>query len=130
LNEFHPNELDPYLLFDAQSSMLGTLEASTLDLDPANPSTLEVITATRAGVATYTDASGNIATAPSDTVRVDYTQGAELTPTKFQHIENTDFSNWSHARTSGTANAAISPDGQNNATYVVQKNQCGFDIQD
>lgn len=78
LNEFHPNELDPYLLFDAQSSMLGTLEASTLDLDPSDPSTLEVITATRAGTATYTDASGNIATAPSDTVRVDHVDGVPM----------------------------------------------------
>jgi hypothetical protein len=100
--------------------MLGTLENPTLDLDPATPSTLDVITATRSGTATYTDANGNIATAAADTVRVDYTQGEELTPTKFQNIENTDFSQWSHTRTSSTENAAISPDGQNNATYVEQ----------
>nr|AKH47902.1 hypothetical protein FAES_3234 [uncultured marine virus] len=120
LNEFHPNELDPYLLFDARDSMIGTLENPTLDLDPSKPDTLNVITATRAGVATYTDVNGNIATASADTVRVDYTQGAELTPTKFQQLEQTGFSLWAHARTSGTANAAISPDGQNNATYVEQ----------
>jgi len=120
LNEFHPNELDPYLLFDARDSMIGTLENPTLDLDPSKPDTLNVITATRSGTATYTDVNGNIAAAAADTVRVDYTQGEELTPTKYQRIENTDFSSWSHARTSGTANAAISPDGQNNATYVEQ----------
>ena len=117
---FSPFALNPYLLFDARDSMVGTLENPTLDLNPALPETLDVITATRAGVATYTDADGLIATASADTVRVDQTQGAELTPTKFQHIENTDFSSWSHARTSDTANAAISPDGQNNATYVEQ----------
>ena len=55
LNEFHPNELDPYLLFDARDSMIGTLENPTLDLDPSQPDTLNVITATRAGVATFTD---------------------------------------------------------------------------
>jgi hypothetical protein len=92
LNEFHPNELDPYLLFDARDSMIGTLENPTLDLDPSKPDTLNVITATRSGVATYTDVNGNIATASADTVRVDYTQGAELTPTKFQRVNYTDFS--------------------------------------
>ncbi|BAQ94262.1 tail protein [uncultured phage_MedDCM-OCT-S45-C18] len=92
LNEFHPNELDPYLLFDAQDSMIGTLENPTLDLDPSKPDTLNVITATRAGVATFTDVNGNIATAPANTVRVDQTQGAELTPTKFQRVGYTDFS--------------------------------------
>jgi hypothetical protein len=117
---FNPLSLDPYLLFDTRSSMIGTFENPTLDLDPSDPDTLDVITATRSGVATYTDEDGLIQTASPDTVRVDYTQGEELTPTKFQRIENTDFSNWSHARTSGTANAAISPDGQNNATYLEQ----------
>ena len=90
--DFDPLRLDPYLFFDAATSMVGTLENPTLDLDPATPSTLDVITATRAGIATYTDPDGNIATASADTVRVDYTQGAELTPTKFQNIGYTDFS--------------------------------------
>jgi hypothetical protein len=93
LNEFHPNELDPYLLFDARDSMIGTLENPTLDLDPSKPDTLNVITATRAGTATYTDVNGLIASAPANTVRVDQTQGAELTPTKFQNIGQTDFAN-------------------------------------
>ena len=60
LLRFSPLDLDPYLLFDTQSSMIGTLENPTLDLDPANPDTLDVITASRAGVATYTDADGLI----------------------------------------------------------------------
>ena len=89
---FSPFALNPYLLFDARDSMVGTLENPTLDLNPALPETLDVITATRAGTATFTDANGNIATAPANTVRVDYTQGAELTPTKFQRVAYTDFS--------------------------------------
>jgi hypothetical protein len=89
---FNPLDLDPYLLFDARTSMIGTLENPTLDLDPSKQDTLDVITATRAGVATYTDINGNIATAPANTVRVDQTQGAELTPTKFQRVNYTDFS--------------------------------------
>ena len=97
---FNPLSLDPYLFFDAQTSMIGTLENPTLDLDPATPSTLDVITATRAGVATYTDASGVIQSAAANTVRVDQTQGAELTPTKYQNIGYTDFSSgWSGIRT-------------------------------
>ena len=90
--DFDPLRLDPYLFFDAATSMVGTLENPTLDLDPATPSTLDVITATRAGIATYTDPDGNIATASADTVRVDYTQGAELTPAKFQNVVQTDYS--------------------------------------
>ena len=89
---FDLQDLDPYLVFDSRESMLGTLEAETLDLDPATPSTLDVITATRAGVATFTEPDGTIATAPSDTVRVDYTQGEQLTPTVYQHVVQTDYS--------------------------------------
>jgi len=72
--------------------MIGTFENPTLDLDPSDPDTLDVITATRSGVATYTDEDGLIQSASADTVRVDYTQGEELTPTKFQNIGYTDFS--------------------------------------
>src|SRR6056300_702262 len=89
---FNPLSLDPYLLFDTRSSMIGTLENPTLDLDPSDPDTLDVITATRSGVATYTDEDGLIQTASADTVRVDHVQGEELTPTKFQRIGYTDFS--------------------------------------
>jgi len=53
--EFNLQNLDPYLLFDTRESMIGTLENPTLDLDPSNPDTLNVITATRSGTATYTD---------------------------------------------------------------------------
>jgi len=84
--------LNPFLLFDARDSMVGTLENPTLDLNPALPETLDVITATRAGTATFTNANGNIASASPNTVRVDQTQGAELTPTVYQRVNYTDFS--------------------------------------
>jgi hypothetical protein len=71
--------LDPYLLFDTQSSMIGTFETPTLDLDPSVPSSLDIITATRAGTATVTDASGNIVDAAPNTVRVDHVQGELIT---------------------------------------------------
>ena len=111
---FNPLSLDPYLFFDSRSSMIGTLENPTLDLDPANPSTLDVITATRAGVATYTDADGLIQSASPNTTRVDYTQGAELTPTVFQLVPHTDFStaHWAYLNgTVVTTDTTINPDG-------------------
>jgi hypothetical protein len=90
---FNPQDLNPYLLFDAETSMIGTLENPTLDLDPSKQETLDVITATRAGSATFVNILGEIETAQANTVRVDQTQGAELTPTKFQRIGYTDFAN-------------------------------------
>src|SRR6056300_876791 len=78
VSRFNPLSLDPYLLFDTRSSMIGTLENPTLDLDPSKPDTLNVITATRASTATYTDANGNIATAAADTVRVDHVDGVPM----------------------------------------------------
>ena len=75
---FNPLSLDPYLLFDTQSSMIGTFENPTLDLDPSKPDTLNVITATRAGVATYTDAAGVIQSASADTVRIDHVDGVPM----------------------------------------------------
>lgn len=77
-NPFTPNRLNPYLFFDTRTSMLGELESPTLDLDPAVPSSLDVITATRSGVATYTDADGVIQTAPENTVRVDHVDGVPM----------------------------------------------------
>jgi hypothetical protein len=121
LNEFHPNELDPFLLFDARDSMIGTLENPTLDLDPSKPDTLNVITATRAGIATYTDVNGNIATASADTVRVDYTQGAELTPTKFQRVGySTPDSNWVTVNSTLVENFEAAPDGTQSASKVTK----------
>ncbi len=111
--------LNPYLLFDARDSMVGTLENPTLDLNPALPETLDVITATRAGTATYTDVNGLIASASPNTVRVDQTQGAELTPTKFQNIGQTEFDQWTSENATITANVVDSPFGNQDASKLV-----------
>ena len=89
---FDPLSLNPIIAYEMQESMMAPLASESLDLDPATPSTLDIITATRAGTATYTDASGNIQTASANTVRVDHVQGEQLTPTKFQRVGYTDFS--------------------------------------
>ena len=100
---FDPLSLNPILAYEASRSMMAPLASESLDLDPANPSSLDVITATRAGTATYTDASGNIQTASSNTVRVDHPQGEQLTPTKYQHVGYTDFSSgWGTVRIADT----------------------------
>jgi hypothetical protein len=103
--------------------MVGTLENPTLDLNPALPETLDVITATRAGTATFTDVNGNIASAPANTVRVDQTQGAELTPTKFQRFVNTEFDQayWSFSSQMGNPvyNYDTAPNGEQEATRIV-----------
>ncbi len=121
---FNIQELDPYLLFDARSSMLGTLENPTLDLDPATPSTLDVITATRAGIATYTDPDGNIATASADTVRVDYVDSVPMIlvePSATNLLPySEDFSNaaWDKNNVTLTADYGIAPDGTNTSTRI------------
>lgn len=80
----------------------------SLDIDPSDPDTLDVITATRSGVATYTDADGLIQSASADTVRVDHVQGEELTPTKYQRVGYTDFSSgWSIVRATTEAGAGF-----------------------
>jgi len=128
---FSPLLLNPYLLFDARESMVGTLENPTLDLNPALPETLDVITATRSGTATYTDVNGNIATAAADTVRVDHVDGVPMIlvePSSENLVEySEDFSDSSWDKQSGgtgvdpvvTPNSAISPDGTQNASKVV-----------
>ncbi|MDC0305442.1 hypothetical protein OAL22_00650 [bacterium] len=75
--------------------MMAPLASESLDLDPANPSSLDVITATRAGTATYTDASGNIQTASPNTVRVDHVDGVPMIlvePAATNLVSYTDFS--------------------------------------
>jgi hypothetical protein len=117
---FNPLSLDPYLLFDTQSSMIGTFENPTLDLDPSKPDTLNVITATRAGVATYTDAAGLIQLADPNTVRVDHVDGV---PMILVEPAATNF--WTNNRTfSGggitvTNNATTAPDGTETAQRLV-----------
>jgi hypothetical protein len=95
--DFDPLRLDPYLFFDAATSMVGTLENPTLDLDPSKPDTLNVITATRAGTATFTDANGNIASASPNTVRVDYVDSVPMIlvePSATNLWDNTTMATW------------------------------------
>jgi len=114
---FSPFALDPYLLFDARDSMVGTLENPTLDLNPALPETLDVITATRAGIATYTDSSGLIKAAPIDTVRVDYVDSVPMilvepsATNKLSYSE--DFSNpdWTKSAILIDSNQTEAPNG-------------------
>lgn len=130
VKSFNPLDLDPYLLFDAQTSMIGTLENPTLDLDPSKQDTLDIITATRAGTATFTDANGLIATAPSDTVRVDHVDGVPMilvepsainrtkTSENFNSSEWTQLGNGQGSAPIVTDNYAYSPDGTQNATRL------------
>ena len=121
---FNPLSLDPYLLFDTRSSMIGTLENPTLDLDPSKPDTLNVITATRAGTATYTDANGVIQTASPDTVRVDHVDGVPMIlvePSATNLLPySEDFSNaaWAKSNVTLTADYGIAPDGTNTSTRI------------
>lgn len=123
-NPFDPTDLDPYLLFDtAAGSMIGTLENPTLDLDPSNQETLDVITATRTGLATFTDANGNIATAPANTVRVDHVDGVPMIlvePSSENLVTHSeDFSQWVETGDiETTSNFTVSPDGTQNATKL------------
>jgi hypothetical protein len=109
--------------------MIGTFENPTLDLDPSDPDTLDVITATRSGVATYTDEDGLIQSASADTVRVDYTQGEELTPTKYQRFVNTEFDQayWAFSPQMGSPvyNYDTAPNGEQEAFRFVS-NGGGF----
>ena len=76
---FNPLSYDPSIYFNADNSMLSAMQNPTLDLDPSVPSSLDIITATRASTATVTDASGNIVDAAPNTVRVDHVQGELIT---------------------------------------------------
>jgi len=130
LNEFHPNELDPYLLFDARDSMIGTLENPTLDLDPSKPDTLNVITATRAGTATYTDSSGIIQVASPDTVRVDHVDGVPMilvepsATNSFLYSQPTSALAFGNSATK-TFNDSIAPNGEIEAFRITHNGASG-----
>jgi len=108
---FAPLDLNPLLAYDAESSMVAPFEQPTLDLDPSNPSSLDIITATRAGVATYTDANGVVQSASADTVRVDHVDGVPMilvepaATNRFTHSEGVN--NYSNL---GKANCSYSVD--------------------
>jgi len=116
--------LNPFLLFDARDSMIGTLENPTLDLNPALPETLDVITATRAGTATFTDANGNIASASPNTVRVDYVDSVPMIlvePSATNLLTATqEVSSWSSTNVSVTSNTTTAPDGSQTGDTVTR----------
>jgi len=115
---FRPLSLNPLLAYEAESSMVAPFERPTLDLDPSNPSSLDPITATRAGVATYTDTDGVIQSADPNTVRVDYVDGVPMIlvePSATNLIPSTDFTSQGSA---SVVSGIDAPDGSNNAWRV------------
>mgnify|MGYP005989810735 CR=1 FL=1 len=126
-----PLSFNPYFYIDAASSMLGVLESPSLDLNPAVPSTLDIITATRAGTATYTDASGNIQTASPNTVRVDHVDGVpmilvEPAATNLVNYSEAIGSNgFSEVGTTIDSNVTVSPDGTASADLLKETDASG-----
>jgi len=101
--------------------MIGTLENPALDLNPALAETLDVITAVRTGVATYTDESGLIQEATANTVRVDNSLGYPamlIEPSATNLVTySEDFTSWTKNDVSLTSGQA-SPAGDNTATKL------------
>ena len=128
---FNPLDLNPYLLFDAETSMIGTLENPTLDLDPSKQETLDVITATRSGSATFVNISGEIETAQANTVRVDHSLGypailIEPSATNFlTYSEDFSQGSWTKDRATLIGNSITSPDGSLNASKLVESATTG-----
>ena len=117
-NTFSPLSLNPLLAYEAESSMVAPFERPTLDLDPSNPSSLDIITATRAGVATYTDADGVIQTASPNTVRVDHSLGYPailVEPSSRNLVEDALFT---RASTATAEYGFLAPDGSFTATKI------------
>jgi hypothetical protein len=114
--------------------MLGVLESPSLDLNPAVSSTLDIITATRAGTATYTDASGNIQTASPNTVRVDHVDGVPMIlvePAATNLVENTDFvSGWGLINATREVINIPSPLPSQNAIRLTNQNNIYGRVQD
>ena len=126
---FNPLSYDPSIYFNADNSMLSAMQNPTLDLDPSVPSSLDIITATRAGTATVTDASGNIVDAAPNTVRVDHLQGELITAARTNLLPySEDFSNpaWAKILTAVMANDSLSPDGSITADRMTIPSAANF----
>jgi hypothetical protein len=98
--------------------MIGTFETPTLDLDPSVPSSLDVITAARAGVASFTDASGLIQEATANTVRVDHSLGYPamlIEPSATNYVNNSSSFNYNIVTETTGIDA---PDGTNTAKRI------------
>jgi hypothetical protein len=110
--------------------MLGNLENPTLDLDASDNGSLDVITATRSGIATFTSADGQIVTADPNTVRVDWSLGYPamlIEPSATNLLDySEDFSNAAWSKFGGgtgvaptvTPDFGTSPDGTVSASRI------------
>src|SRR6056300_1191411 len=129
--DFDPLSLEPYLLFDAESSMLGNLENPTLDLDASDNGSLDVITATRSGIATFTASDGQIVAAYPNTVRVDWSLGYPamlIEPSATNLLTATqEVSSWSSTNVSVTSNTTTAPDGSQTGDTVT-RTAAGADV--
>jgi hypothetical protein len=111
--------------------MIGTLENPTLDLDPSKQDTLAVITATRAGTATFTDANGLIASAPANTVRVDHVDGVPMILVEpsatnlVAYSEAIGSNGFSKIGTTIDSNVTVSPDGTASADLLKETDASG-----
>lgn len=124
LAPFSPLSLNPLFAYEAESSMVAPFERPTLDLDPSDPSSLDIITATRAGVATYTDADGVIQSASPNTVRVDHVDGVPMilieprATNLLPYSEDFSRGGWNITNGTLTPNYAISPRGVQNRSKI------------
>jgi len=115
---FSPLSLNPLLAYEAESSMVAPFEQPTLDLDPSDPSSLDIITATRAGVATYTDADGVIQSASADTVRVDHVDGVPMILVEPSATNNVLNKTWYLAGGSSVVGGIDAPDNSTDAYRI------------
>jgi hypothetical protein len=129
---FNPLDLNPYLLFDAETSMIGTLENPTLDLDPTKQESLDVITATRAGTATFVNLDGEIEIAQPNTVRVDSSLGYPAILVEPSATNSFLYSQPTSALAFGgggirTFDAATAPNGETEAFRITNNGTSGND---
>ena len=116
--------------------MVAPFERPTLDLDPSDPSSLDIITATRAGVATYTDADGVIQQAAANTVRVDHVDGVPMmliepsATNLLPYSEDISQVAWEKVDATVTSNAGASPDGQSNASLIASTTNATSRVRD
>lgn len=86
---------------------------------------------TRAGSATYIDASGVVQTAAADVLRFDHTGGVKAllvegaATNSFQRSQDFDDAWWSKLRATITANAAVAPDTTTTADRLVDDTAAG-----
>ncbi|MEH7827100.1 phage head spike fiber domain-containing protein [Gemmobacter denitrificans] len=91
----------------------------------------EIYTLTRAGSATYVDASGVLQTAASNVARLDYATGTRALLVEpaganaWTYSQEIDNAAWTKTRTTVTANAGNAPDGTATADKMVEDSTTG-----